>query len=116
MALRSHVNVCVIYSTLPVGLIVGEFDILCILKENPEVLWEKTAETAGISKRYYDEYFHGRETACAIKIGDVRTYKTPIAPKTISKQFSPPQSYMYIKNDTGNEWLKPDQFEMFSSL
>jgi predicted transcriptional regulator len=113
MFARYDVKVAVIYSTMPVGKIVGEFDINAILSAHPSDLWKQTAVGSGITRQYYDTYFEGRERAFALAIGTVRVYEVPITPKEITANFKPPQSYMYVADGIGVEWLFNRQRELF---
>ncbi len=93
---RRDVKTVVIYSTMPVGRIVAEFDIDHILEEEPEALWNRTSDGSGITKGYFDAYFSGRPKGYAIGIGEVRVFDEPIDPKVVYKGFTPPQSFMYV--------------------
>ncbi|WP_340161831.1 hypothetical protein [uncultured Hoeflea sp.] len=89
----------VVYCTMPIGKIVGEFDIDSILADFPEKIWDETQEGSGITKGFFDEYFSGRDIAYALKIGDVREYDEHVDPKEVLSNFTPPQSYMYMKDE-----------------
>ena len=52
-----NVRSIIIYATMPVGKIVGEFDIEEILEEHPKTLWEKTKKYSGVSEEFYNHYF-----------------------------------------------------------
>ena len=69
---RRDIRTVLIYCTMPVGRLVGEFDIVDTLQDEPERLWLRTQQGSGISKEYFDEYFGGRERAFALQIGKVR--------------------------------------------
>ncbi|EFN7148056.1 hypothetical protein EIX06_22505, partial [Escherichia coli] len=86
----------VIYATMPLGKVVGQFRIESILSDEPESLWKKTEKHAGISKQFYDSYYSGREKAYAIKIGEVERYKEPIPISALGSNIKPPQSYLYL--------------------
>ena len=93
---NKDVKTIVIYSTMPVGKIVGEFDIGDILEEHPSVLWEKTKEYAGVNEQFYREYFNGRDRGYAISIKKLKMYKKPICPYTQEEKFTAPQSFKYL--------------------
>src|ERR1700761_2732633 len=80
---RKDVKTVVIYCTMPVGKIVGEFDIKEILADSPDFIWKLTCKSSGISKKYFDAYFEGRDYAFAISIGEVRALKKAIDPATL---------------------------------
>lgn len=94
--IRRDVRTVLIYSTMPVGRLVGEFDIADILEDEPERLWTKTEDGSGITKAYYDAYFDGRAKAYALAIGDLRIYDEPVMPEDVIDNFTPPQSYRYV--------------------
>lgn len=93
------INSVIIYSTMPVGLIVGEFEISRVLEDTPEKIWEDTEKQSGISKSFYDAYFENRNKAYALKIGKLKKYKVPINPYQIFENFTPPQSFRYLDKD-----------------
>jgi predicted transcriptional regulator len=113
MFTRRDIKAVVIYSTMPVGKIVGEFDIERILSAPPNDLWKLTAAGSGITRSYYDAYFEGRERAFALAIGAVRVYDVAVSPKEIAADFKPPQSYMYVDDGVGVDWLQSRQRELF---
>lgn len=97
---KKDVESVVIYSTMPVGKIVGEFTIDEIINDSPIAIWNQTYLYSGISKDSYLDYFSGRDDAFAIKIKDFIKYKEPINPREIDSNFTAPQSYMYIKKES----------------
>ena len=94
---RNDVQTVLIYSTRPVGKLVGEFDIAEIVEGTPDQVWDVAHAMAGISRCFYDSYFGKREVAFALRIGDVRIYDEPIDPMDVIDNFTPPQSYMYVR-------------------
>ena len=95
---RKPVKKVVVYSTDPEQRVVGEFEVLEIIKMKPSPLWETTKREAGITRAKYREYFHGCEMACAFKIGNTLLYETP---KNLNDYgiYSAPQSFNYLKDD-----------------
>lgn len=100
---KEDVQTVVVYATMPVGKIVGEFEIETILSDSPEELWEQTKAVAGISFAFFNEYFSGREVAYGIKIKRVRRYKKALNPYLEEPDFVAPQSFRYIRGE--NEQL-----------
>ncbi len=86
----------VIYATMPVGMVVGEFDIADVIEDKPSIVWSKTKKYAGISKDFFDIYFNSRDKAFAIKIGNVRKYDEPMMLSALGKNITAPQSYRYL--------------------
>ncbi len=93
---RDGIKTVVIYATMPIGKIVGEFDIEEVLEDNPKKLWDKTKKYSGISKEFYDSYFIDRDKAYAIKIKSLNKYNEPICPYTTYEKFTAPQSFKYL--------------------
>lgn len=93
---RKDITSVVIYSTMPVGKIVGEFDIEDILEEHPKKLWEKTKNYSGITEDFYDSYFTGRDKGYAIKIKSLNKYDEPKCPHEMYGNFTAPQSFKYV--------------------
>jgi predicted transcriptional regulator len=96
---REEVQTVVVYSTQPVGQIVGEFDIEDILCDAPVALWETTHEGSGIDASFFDDYFQGRQLGVAIKIGSTRLFDVPVDPKTVCEKFVAPQSFRYLSKE-----------------
>lgn len=91
-----EVQTIVVYSTMPVGRIIGEFTIKQILQDSPESIWLKTNKMSGIDIEFFNEYYEGRDIAVAIEVGKTKLYKKPINPKEEYENFTAPQSFMYI--------------------
>ncbi|XDD44689.1 ASCH domain-containing protein (plasmid) [Leptospira sp. WS60.C2] len=86
----------VVYSTMPVGKLIGEFEIEKVLSGSPEEIWEKTSEYSGIQKVFFDNYYCNTDSAIALKIKNVVQYKKPKEPKAVFKNFKAPQSFSYV--------------------
>ena len=81
---------------MPVGRIIGEFSIKHIHQDSPESIWLKTKQHSGIDKSFFNQYYNGRDMAFAIEVDSPVLYKHPINPKEEYKNFTAPQSFMYI--------------------
>lgn len=90
------VTTVVIYATMPVGKVIGEFDIDQFLSETPSDLWSITSEFSGITKRFFNEYFQGRDTAHAIKVKEARRYDQPLDLSSVLRSGVAPQSFCYL--------------------
>lgn len=93
---NKDIKTVVIYETMPVGKIVGEFEIEQILMEHPSKIWQKTKKYSGITEDFYDEYFIGRDKAYAIEIKSFKKYDTPVSPYANNSNFTAPQSFKYL--------------------
>lgn len=94
---RTDVDTLVIYSTLPQGAVVAEAHIDGILKSSPNKIWRQTHKYGGMSKSEFMKYFEGSSLAFAIRLGNVRRFKTPLPLKDYSEKIAcPPQFFTYI--------------------
>lgn len=92
----SGIKTIVVYASSPVSKIVGEFNIDNILTDEPSKIWYLTHEKSGISKKYFDDYFHGKPIAHAISISSFKKYPYP-RPLSYVNVLRAPQSFCYIK-------------------
>lgn len=92
---KKRIDTIIIYSTSPIKKVVGEVQILEVLIDEKEKIWELTKEKSGIDKKFYDEYYKNKEVAVAYKIGKITKYN-------IEKELSDyninyyPQSFVYL--------------------
>lgn len=94
---QQHVEKVVVYSSNPAQSVVGEFEVLKILKMEPSLLWDTTKESAGITKEKYQEYYTGCDIAYAYEIGNTELYDTPKKLKDYGIT-NAPQSFVYIES------------------
>lgn len=92
------VGIIVIYATMPIGRVVGEFDVTGVIKAPIQQLWNNTQEDAGLTRDAFMDYFSGRSFGYAIRIGEVRSYPVPFDPIE-ELGMNPPQSFAYIEED-----------------
>lgn len=94
--LKENVDTIIVYSSVKVKKVVGEFKIEKIIKDSPDKIWNLGEEVLGIDKKSFYEYFKHSKYAYAIKIKDVIKYDIPkdLRDFGINKA---PQSFCYIK-------------------
>ncbi|MEZ5126880.1 MAG: ASCH domain-containing protein [Thermoleophilia bacterium] len=92
---RHDVRRIVIYSTSPVGQVVGEVEVVGTVDGPPSDVWEYTGAHSGISKQFFDDYYCGRQRAVAYELGAVSVYPRP---KTLMELGirAAPQSFVYV--------------------
>lgn len=92
---KSGVKCVVIYASTPIKRVVGEFEIDNILSDDVNTIWERTKKYSGITKDFYNSYFHNKKNANAIQIGRLTKFKKA---KTLSDYniHQAPQSFCYI--------------------
>lgn len=94
---RSDVSTVVVYATKPYGKVVGEFEIETIIQDRPANIWNQTKDYSGTSKKFFNEYFAGRETGFAIQIKKFTAYENPVSLNYFSDNIkTAPQSFCYI--------------------
>ncbi|TLU75377.1 ASCH domain-containing protein [Mannheimia varigena] len=93
---RVDVTTVVVYSTMPVGKVVGEFKVKDTHSYEPESLWEKTKDFSGITKHFFDEYFSTKSLAHAFEIDSFELYQEPKHISEVIRSGTPPQSYCYL--------------------
>ena len=84
-----------VYASAPIQKVIGEFEIEEIVHEDVETLWQMTHRDSGITHEYFTSYFTGKEQGFAIKIKNLKRFKSA---QCIRKDYNavPPQSFMYI--------------------
>jgi len=95
---KKKVSKIIIYSTSPVMKIVGEADIEIVLKRSPEDIWKITSEQAGVDKKFFDDYYKGKDFAIAYKLRNVKKY-TKVKSLSDYGLISAPQSFAYVNQD-----------------
>ena len=92
-----NVKSVVIYATLPIGRVVGEFTIKKIHSDQPEELWAKTHLYSGVTEEFFNSYFDGKDLGYAIEILVVRKFKQTQPLETYISSGIAPQSYVYLR-------------------
>lgn len=93
---KQKVDTVYIYASRPICKIVGEFKIAEILCDTPEDIWKQTKCKSGVSKKFFDKYYKGKDKAVALKIRECKEYKEGINPESIVPNFKVPQSFIYV--------------------
>ena len=86
----------IIYSSSPEKKIVGIAKVDKILEGAPTNIWEKTKKHAGITRKFFREYFLGVKKASAIQLTEIYPLKVPLSPFQIQERFTIPQSFCYV--------------------
>lgn len=94
---RTDIDKLYVYASKPIKAIIAYFTIGSVISDNPQKVWELTKKDGGITKEQFNDYFKGRDIAHAIKIEGVTELVTPLDPKTIIKDFTAPQNFIYTE-------------------
>ena len=89
-----------VYASKPIGLVIGEFEIGEVITEEPNSLWNITKSASGISRKYFDEYFEGKQVAYAIRVNEAQEYAKPVTLMELFNINRPPQSFMYVATES----------------
>lgn len=92
------VTTVLIYATMPVGKVIGEFEVDEVLSDSPQVIWSLTSAFSGITQTFFNQYFLGRGTAHAIKVKQARRFDQPLSLKTFVPSGAAPQSFCYVRD------------------
>ena len=98
---NEDVRTVVIYATMPIGMVIGEFEVGRVLREKPADLWRRTKSASGITREFFDSYFEGRNQAMAITVKKPKRYATPKSLEAVSGSRTPPQSFQYLAAEVG---------------
>jgi predicted transcriptional regulator len=100
------INKVLIYSTKPIGKIVGYFTIDKVIKNTPSKIWAICHEFAGVSENDFINYFEGFKNAYAIQIKNVFKLLNPILPNDLIEGFKAPRSFLYIDRKVNHEMFR----------
>src|SRR5215470_9075562 len=93
---NSGVHTVLIYATLPIGKVVGQFDIEEVISDSPMRLWERTKSFAGLTRSLFRQYFSGRTVAYALAIRNPRRFARPLDLSKFVPSGTAPQSFCYV--------------------
>lgn len=95
-------DVLVIYESTPIQQITSFCEIDEVIIAEPNKLWKRASNAAGLSHDSFIRYFEGKSQAVGIKLRDVHLLDEPKALSVISMDLRAPQSYRY---------LSPEEFQ-----
>jgi len=92
-----EVKLIAVYASSPVQRIVALVEVEEVIWGLPTALWSHCAERGGaLTRRELFDYFKGKKQGCAVLLGALRKLKTPLDPRSLVKEFTPPQSFRYL--------------------
>lgn len=92
---RREVATVVLYSTQPVGQIVGYFDVKGVHVGSPTSVWERFGDSGAVPRRFFREYFRDRRQAVAIEVSRAARLREPLSIDVVGCEI-PPQSFQYL--------------------
>jgi predicted transcriptional regulator len=90
-----------IYSTLPVGAVVGVVTLADVVRGTPEAIWNEYSAQAEIGKNDYDAYFSGADEAVGLVLTNIQ-HVVPVtiaALRMLRPRFQPPQVLVRLTQD-----------------
>lgn len=85
-----------VYESSPVSRLVGWVNVSGIVKDNPILLYERTAWGAGLSQESFLRYFKGKNTGSALILEKTHQFVQPMGLSVI-RLLRPPQNFCYMK-------------------
>ncbi len=107
--LAHDVTTVLIYATMPVGRVVGAFEVDGYDIGSPSALWERHKAHAGISRSGFRQYFAGHRQAVGILVRDARRLGRPVALTELDPSMRPPQSFCYLELAPWGRDALPDE-------
>jgi predicted transcriptional regulator len=95
--LAPDVTTVLIYATMPVGRVVGVFEVDGYDTGSPSAVWERHKAHAGISRRGFRAYYSGTRTAVALLVRDARRLDRPPTLSALDPGLRAPQSFCYLE-------------------
>jgi len=93
---RRPVSHMVLYSTQPVGRVVGVCSVAGIVRARPADLWEQYEEFAGISHDAFIDYYSSAATGIAIQVQYSWRMDPAVPLADLDPGFTVPQSFTYL--------------------
>ena len=95
--LAPDVTTVLIYATMPIGQVVGAFEIAGYDVASPTRLWERHKKHAGIARAPYRDYYRGTRQAVGLLVADARRLTRPVYLRDLDVALRPPQSFCYLQ-------------------
>lgn len=92
-------DILIVYESSPVKKITMYCEIEELLSLNTSELWDEVKQQCGVSKSFFDEYFHGKQLAYGIRLQNIHQLARPLSLNEVSPSVSAPQSYCYLSEE-----------------
>lgn len=92
----TSIKYMLIYATSPMKRVVAKCEIVGILYDSPNAIWEKTKNLSGITKKAFFTYFVDTDRAHAIQISNLKIFKRPKYLSDFGLETAP-QSFIYVQ-------------------
>lgn len=99
---RLHAGaLCLLYSSSPTRALTGALTVAGVEHGTPDELWRRHGPRTALNRDEYDNYLHGRSTACALVVTAPIVFHTPVPLAELRRRnhtFVPPQSYRFVRD------------------
>lgn len=92
---KRQIDTMLLYSTYPVQNIVAEVEVLDILSDTPNAIWNLTKNTAGITENTFFNYYAETNLAVAYQLGEIKYFDTPKQLSDYGIEYVP-RSFVYV--------------------
>lgn len=90
------ISYLVLYCTAPVKRIIAVVEVIGCQVGPPSRVWADTGYGAGITRKFFRDYFSGKSSAGFITLGNVYKLLEPLKLEKLSSCKAPPQSFCYL--------------------
>jgi predicted transcriptional regulator len=97
--LAADIDTVIIYATLPLGMVIGAFQVVTYDVDHPSPLWERHKKHAGITRSAYRDYYRNTQHAVGIVVEQVVTLPDPVPLSQLRPGVRAPQSFAYLSWD-----------------
>lgn len=108
-------DLVIVYASSPKKALIGTFEVKKVVCKPLLELWKEVKGFAGISYREFRSYYKGLSVGCGIFLDKTHYFPQPIELKRLKQEwsnFTPPQSYRYLKPSEVNLVENLGQFNM----
>ncbi|MGJ7489604.1 ASCH domain-containing protein [Variovorax sp. ZT4R33] len=96
---KEPVGLLVIYSSSPVQKVVGMIEVKKVVVDSPAKIWTVCKpQGPGLTRKALMEYFVGKQRAYGVLLGQINAPAQAITPKSVFRDFRPPQSFRYLSH------------------
>jgi predicted transcriptional regulator len=107
-ALASDITTVLIYATMPVKRIVGEFTVERTIAIPPRDLWRLVGCIGGVHEDDFYSYYAGSDIATGIIVESARRYKSATRRASLTPRPAVPQSFNYLAAEVLHDLRRQD--------
>jgi predicted transcriptional regulator len=92
---RRGVGKVYLYSTAPVGRIVGSLTVGEVHEGAPTTLWRRFGRSSGLTREEFLQYYRGCRKGYAMEVVEPRPFRRPVDPRRRYVGFRAPRDFCY---------------------